>query len=83
MNNFERSMLLTALGILICCIIFCYVGIDTFLTMQEESDCNCNPKFYDYIIDLKQDHINVYREDGREFVVPHDSLDEFIIKDNL
>lgn len=48
-------------------------------------DCNCTPgnMEYDYIIDLKQDEIFIYRDDGREFVVPHDSLDEFIINDNI
>ena len=47
-------------------------------------DCNCAPiGEYDYIIDLKPNEIFVYRDDGREFVVPHDSLDEFVINDNI
>ena len=52
---------------------------------SHECDCNCSPgnREYDYIIDLKQEEIFVYRDDGREFVVPHDSLDEFIINDNI
>jgi hypothetical protein len=50
-----------------------------------EPDCNCTigNKEYDYIIDLKPNEIFVYRDDGREFVVPHDSLNEFIINDNI
>jgi hypothetical protein len=53
--------------------------------MFHECDCNCDPAGfkYDYLIDLKQDGIFVFRDDGREFMVPHDSLDEFIINDNI
>jgi hypothetical protein len=82
MSKFEKRMYLIALGIFACVVIFCYVGVNT-LTNITRTDCNCNPKFYDYIIDLKQEGIHVYREDGREFFVEHDSLDEFIIKDNI
>lgn len=38
---------------------------------------------YDYIIDLNQDHIDVYTDDGRVLEIHPDSLQSFIEKDNL
>jgi hypothetical protein len=41
------------------------------------------PKEYDYIIDLQQDHINVFTDDGRTLEIHPDSLQSFIEQDNL
>ncbi len=41
------------------------------------------PKKYDYIIDLKEDNIEVFTKHGETYIVQPDSLDEFIVKDNL
>lgn len=38
---------------------------------------------YDYIINLHEDEIYVYLPNGREYSIHPDSLEEFIIKDNL
>ena len=84
MKKFHRRMLSIALIIGLAALTLIGFGINALLNLDKSSEeCNCDPKFYDYIIDLKPDHINVYREDGREFVIEHDSLDEFVAKDNL
>ena len=83
-TKFETKILYIALTILGLCGVFVFFGVDAFLSLKaSEADCNCDPVFYDYIIDLKQNEILVYREDGREFIVHPDSLEEFIQKDNL
>lgn len=86
MTPFEKRMYLIALILSVFAVAFLTTGVHYLMSISEEKetkDCNCNPKFYDYIIDLKQDEIFVYREDGREFIVHPDSLNEFILEDNL
>lgn len=54
----------------------------TFTASYYESQ-RAEVKEYDYIIDLDMDVIHVVTEYGVRHEVHHDSLDEFIIKDNL
>lgn len=81
-KKYHKRMFLLGIIVTLCAITLMFFMIN-YLQSLTSKECNCDPKFYDYIIDLKKDQINVYTDDGREYIVEPDSLDEFIIKDNL
>jgi hypothetical protein len=86
MSKFEKRMYTVAVLILICCFTFAGVGVEYIIKARStivNEECNCSPKFYDYIIDLKPDETHIYREDGKEYVIKPGGLDKFIQADTI
>ena len=54
-----------SLTIIICALVFTAMALFALLQAQEQAsniECDCDPKFYDYVIVLKKDDIHVYKE---------------------
>lgn len=66
-------------------LIACYIVVASYvlLSIDWHSECKAPPSFYDYAIDLNGDEIEIYTDKGREYVIHPDSLEEFIINDNI